>query len=425
MTARALDVWFSGEVAGQLTEQDGVLNFTYASDWEETGRVALSQSLPLDGAFSQTAVHAFFGGLLPEGDLRDLLGQRLGVSATNDFSLLEQLGGDCAGAITIYPAGQALPTRESGVRWLSDDELRQLVHDLPSRPMYAEPDGELRLSLAGAQDKIPVVVENSRVGLPTGDMPSTHILKTPISRLPATVLNEALWSRVGKRLGITCATSRPLRVGDSEVLLVERYDRTVEDGHVKRLHQEDVCQALAIPSTQKYQREGGPGLTDCFAVLRSAAPVPARELPRLLDAWALSFIAANHDAHGKNFSLLYTPEGATTLAPVYDVLNTAAYWKVKEMDRKMAMSVGGEYRPAYVKGRHIDRMLDDAGLGVAPSRRRLAALARDAPDAITDARRELVHEAWDHEHLDNVVEMSLRRARTLADATRPRQRAAV
>ena len=290
MTARALDVWCADTVAGQLTERDGVLAFAYAPEWVESGRFALSHSLPLDGSFSATAVHAFFGGLLPEGDLRDLLGQRLGVSATNDFSLLEQIGGDCAGAISVYPVGEPLPTRESGVQWLSDAELSQLVQDLPSRPMYAEPDGELRLSLAGAQDKIPVVVENSRVGLPTGDMPSTHILKTPISRLPATVLNEALWSRVGKRLDITCATSRPHRVGDSEMLLIERYDRAVTNRQVKRLHQEDFCQALGIPSVQKYQRGGGPGLAVCFALLRSVAPVPARELPRLLDAWALSFI---------------------------------------------------------------------------------------------------------------------------------------
>ena len=107
------------------------------------------------------------------------------------------------------------------------------------------------------------------------------------------------------------------------------------------------------------------------------------------------------------------------------MLSTAAYWKVKEMDRKMAMSVGGEYRPAYVKDRHIDRMLDDAGLGVAPSRRRLAALAKEAPAAITDARRELVADTWDHEHLDKVVEMSLKRTETLAAATSSRPRAAV
>ncbi len=418
MNQRALEVWCFGELAGHLTEADPLLRFTYAPSWVSAGRPVLSQSLPLDGSFTDAAAYAFFDGLLPEGDIRELLGSRLGVSSNNDYSLLEQIGGDCAGAVSLYPVGRASIASVAGVRWMSERELRDLVVELPSRPMFAEPDGEMRLSLAGAQDKIPVVVENGRVGLAMGGQPSTHILKTPIKRLPATVLNEALWSRVGDRLGIVCAMSTPHRVEDVEMLLVDRYDRSVIDGEVIRLHQEDFCQALGVPSSRKYEREGGPGLAQCFQMLRSASRVPAKELPKLLDAWALSFIAANHDAHAKNFSILYSP-GGTGLAPVYDVLNTAAYWKVKEMDRKMAMAVGGEYRPAYIRARHIDRMLSHAGLGVAPSRRRLAWLAAEAPQAIVDARQKLADEFWDHPHLNQIVQMSVKRAETLADAVVP------
>jgi len=413
MNVRVLDVWCFGQVAGHLKDDGATLRFAYTPEWAAAGRPVLSQSLALDGTFEPGAVHAFFEGLLPEGGLRDLLAARLGISAGNEFSILEQIGGDCAGAISLYPSGHAPLPADGGVTWLSDPEVADLVHELPRRPMNADPDGELRLSLAGAQDKLPVVVQDGAIGLPRGGRPSTHILKTPIARLPATVLNEGLWSAVGTRLGIDCAASRPHRVAGAEMLLVERYDRSVgEDLETVRLHQEDFCQALGIDSHHKYQREQGPGLRECFALLRRASRTPAKEIPMLLDAWALSFIAANHDAHGKNYSLLYRPDG-TGLAPIYDVLNTAAYWKVKPMDRKMAMSVGGEDRPDYVRRRHLEQMFRDAGLGSATARRRLRRLARDAPDAVADARAQLVREHWDDEHLDKIVAMSRNRAERL------------
>lgn len=414
MTDRVLDVWCFGHLAGRLTDDGHRLAYAYSDEWLSAGRPPISRSLPVDVEPTSEAVRAFFEGLLPEGELRDLLAARLGVSKDNEFSILEQIGGDCAGAISLYPHEHAPAPGAGGVRWFDDGELAQFVVDLPTRPMAADRDGEFRLSLAGAQDKVPVVVGGGRIGLPTGGRPSTHILKTPIERLPATVLNEAMWARVGAALGITTAHATPHRVGNAEMLLVERYDRqpTDEPGAVLRLHQEDFCQALSIPSNRKYENEGGPTLADSFALLRDAATEPATELPRLLDAWALSFIAANHDAHGKNYSLLYGPHGAT-LAPTYDVLNTAAYWKVKPMDRRMAMKVGGESRPAYVRRRHLDRMLADCGLGPAAARRRLRSLARSAPAAIKTVRSELAAEFWDHEHLDKIVAMSVKRAETL------------
>jgi serine/threonine-protein kinase HipA len=222
-----------------------------------------------------------------------------------------------------------------------------------------------------------------------------------------------MWSDVGRRLGIDCAPSRPDRIGDSEMLLVERYDREVDgSGEVVRLHQEDFCQALGIDGDHKYQREQGPGLADCFELVRRTCRTPGAELPKLLDAWALSFVAANHDAHGKNFSLLYRASG-TEFAPVYDVLSTLAYRGIKPMDRKMAMHVGGEYRLEWVRRRHLERLLSDAGLGSAASRRRLRSLARRAPAAIDAAAHDLRRERWWHAHMDNVVELGHRRAKAL------------
>jgi serine/threonine-protein kinase HipA len=206
--------------------------------------------------------------------------------------------------------------------------------------------------------------------------------------------------------------------------LVQRYDRRGRDGTIHRLHQEDFCQALGIPADRKYQSEGGPSLADCFGLLRRATAVPAPAVLRLLDHVALSFLVGNHDAHGKNSSLLYLPDTAdAVLAPAYDVLSTVAYRKSNNLTRKMAMDIGGEYRPDYVESRHLDRMLNDAGLGVAAARRRLRAQAATAPAAARAVRARLVADGWDKPVLERIVAIVVRRAARLAAlaASQPRR----
>ncbi|HEY3776255.1 MAG TPA: HipA domain-containing protein [Solirubrobacteraceae bacterium] len=139
---------------------------------------------------------------------------------------------------------------------------------------------------------------------------------------------------------------------------------------------------------------------------------------KLLDAVALNFLVGNHDAHGKNFSLLYLPEtGQPVLAPAYDVLSTFAYRRSHYLTRKMAMSIGGEYRPEYVRARHLDRLFEEAGLGVAAARRRLRGMARDAPGAARNAHQQLIETGWDAPVLGRVVELIDERARWLLDLT--------
>jgi serine/threonine-protein kinase HipA len=285
--------------------------------------------------------------------------------------------------------------------------------------MHVDADGEYRLSLAGAQDKLPVVVDSSgRIGLTRGQTPSTHIIKTPIERLNHTVVNEAFCPMVGRQLGADVVDASAQRVAGQEFLLVKRYDRRESDDGIARFHQEDFCQALGVPTARKYQAEGGPSLADCFALVRRATAVPAREVIKLLDDVALNFLLGNHDAHGKNFSLLYAPEsGQAVLAPAYDVLSTFAYRRPHNLTRKMAMSIGGEYRPEYVRARHLDRMFDEAGLGGAAARRRLRGMARDAPGAARNARKQLIDMGWDAPILARIVELIDERARSLLDLT--------
>ena len=416
MTA-TLDVLCFGERAGVLADERDGLHFAYDPAWIGAARPPLSQSLPLDGEPARGAVHAYFGGLLPEGEPRRLLARRLGVSERNDFALLAAIGGDCAGAITLAPPGGPPAAGEREIEWLDDARLADLIATLPDHPMLAGEDGEIRLSLAGAQDKLPVLLEDGRIGITSGRTPSTHILKMPIARFDGTIVNEALCLLFGSRLGVPTVPAQPRRAGDHAYLLVERYDRWRQpDGSFERLHQEDFCQALGIPSERKYEVEGGPSLADCFALVRRATTVPAAHTLVLLDAVALNFLVGNHDAHGKNFSLLRSPQ-ETGLAPFYDILSTLAY---PNLSRKAAMALGGERRPDYVCRRHLDRLCEAAGLGGATVRRRLRAMAREAPEAARFARATLAQDGWDHPVLDAVLDIIDRRARQLAEIAGPR-----
>jgi len=191
-----LDVWLFADHVGTLALRDGRLNFWYAPDWlKQANAVALSCSLPLQAEpFDDHKTRPFFAGLLPEGQMRRLIAQQFQVSGQNDFALLDHIGGECAGAVTFLEPGQALltPTKDDDVQWLSDEEVIAILDELPRRPMLAGKEG-LRLSLAGAQDKLPVVVDGDRIGLPRNGTPSSHILKPAIHAVEGSV--TALRSR--------------------------------------------------------------------------------------------------------------------------------------------------------------------------------------------------------------------------------------
>jgi serine/threonine-protein kinase HipA len=409
---RALDVWLHDRRAGRLEQSDGALRFAYDDDYLAAGGPPLSQSLPLGGGpFDQAATHSFFSNLLPEGDVRRVVARWLGVSPENDFGLLAGIGGDCAGAVSLMAPGIEPKRGEAdAVEWLDERALVAAIEDLPRRPLLANPDEGIRLSLAGAQDKLPVVVDGDRIGVPHGNTPSTHILKTPIDRFEDTVENEAFSLRLARALGLRAANATVGRVGEHRYLLVERYDRAEGASGAVRLHQEDFCQALGTPPELKYQSEGGPSLADCFGLVREATSVPAQDLIDLMEAVTFNFLLGNHDAHGKNFSLLYEPQ-ATRLAPLYDLVSTVVY---PGLTRKMAMKLGGEYRPDYVRRRHVDRFAADAGLGAAAVRRRMLLRAQAAPDVAADVARRTAP-AERRPVIERIVQVVAARAKLLQD----------
>ena len=376
-----LDVYLFQHLVGNLAQVNGRLNFSYTPDWLARSDVrALSHSLPLQAApFDDHATRPFFAGLLPEGNKRKLVAQALQVSRQNDFALLDGIGGECAGAVTLLEPGQALPALQTppAVRWLDDAQLLRLLDEMPQRPMLAGEDG-LRLSLAGAQDKLPVVADGNRIGLPLLGTPSTHIIKPLIASIDGSVHNEGFCMALARAMGLDVAPASVRQIDGRPYLLVTRYDRVPAmgaDATPTRLHQEDFCQALGVPPETKYQNEGGPGLPDAFALLRNTTRPSAVHVLKLLDAVVFNALIGNHDAHAKNFSLLHTPRG-TVLAPLYDLLCTAAYPRLTD---KMAMKIGSKYKFSEVEVRHWTQFAEAAGLSPAQARKRILEMAERLP----------------------------------------------
>ena len=380
--AKTLDVYLHDELVGHLIQDDGgQMVFDYVQSWlNKPGATPLSQSLPLRmERFTRNECRGFFAGILPEESKREIIARNLGISARNDYAMLEQIGGECAGAVTFIPAGQALPERNNSYRTLSSNELAAILKELPKRPLLAGEKG-IRLSLAGAQDKVAVRIEGDEISLPLGGAPSTHILKPGMEHFAGLVFNEALTMNLATAIDMPAAKVETRIVEGIEYLLVERYDRTHRQSGeatvLERLHQEDFCQAQNIVSEMKYQKEGGPSLKQCFRLLREASSAPVIDLARLLDAVIFNYLVGNNDAHGKNFSLLYHGVGTANLeirlAPLYDVVNTIHY---HELSTNMAMKIGGEYLSERVTPRDFEKLAEEAGLAKPLVRRRVPELA--------------------------------------------------
>jgi serine/threonine-protein kinase HipA len=400
--ARHLDVWLLGAHVGTLSQVGGRLSFTYAPG----ATASLSQFLPIRSEpFDDRATRPFFAGLLPEGGKRKQIAKILQVSMQNDFALLDSLGGECAGAITLLESSQS-PQAQSApreVRWLDHAQLLQVLDEMPLRPMRAGDDG-LRLSLAGAQDKLPVVLDTDgiRIGLPLNGSPSTHILKPPIAGVDASVFNEAFCMALAGALKLDVADTKIQTITDGvqqrHSLLVERYDRQVGTPG-QRLHQEDFCQALGIVSEHKYQNEGGPGLAQAFSLLRNATRPSAPHTLKLLDYVVFNALIGNHDAHGKNFSLLYTPLGVV-LAPLYDSLCTAIYPTLTD---KMAMKIGSKYKFSEVQARHWAKFATEAALSPAQVKRRILDIAKRLPVLARATQTVFQAQGNNHPLIDQIV----------------------
>lgn len=372
---QALDVYWDTVLVGRLMQNAvGSLSFAYDSDFMQSAQRGISLSLPLlEKIFEGDGVKAFFSGLLPEESVRTRLAKYLGVSDRNTFALLEAIGGDCAGALALYPA-EIRPTPANthlnDTETLDDVRLAEILALIKRRPFLAG-DG-LRLSLAGAQDKLAVGFEKGRVLLMKDGRPTTHILKPIIDHVKDSVHNELFCMRLAKMVGLNVPFADIHFVNDTPCYIVERYDRErQQDGSVTRIHQEDFCQALGLLPELKYEREGGPSIETCQQVILEYFSLPAADQIKFLSMIIFNYLIGNSDAHGKNFSLVYRGQ-KPELAPAYDLMSTAIY---PDLSSKMAMKIGGEYRPANVFLRHWHRLVPKTKAAQSAINKQLQAMA--------------------------------------------------
>ncbi len=357
----ALLVRIDSDVVGRLwLDKKKNFCFSYDNAWLKDSRIPLSLSLPLRSEpYLDDQSHSFFANLLPEEKMRTLIARNLGVSFNNDYGLLERIGGDCAGAVSLHTEIGELPQQPASYRELSLDELNGIIKELPQRPLLAGEKG-LRLSLAGAQKKLPIYFDGQNYHLGYGAAPSNYIIKPAIEELAGTVENEAYCMALARAVGLDVPPSYIHQHDDVRVFVVKRFDRVATGGITRRLHQEDFCQALQVPPEFKYEIEGGPSLTACADLLRKCSTRSGKDVLSLVNWVIFNYLTGNSDAHGKNISLLLLPNGPM-LSPFYDLLSTRVYAHYG-LTEGLAMKIGGESDPQAIQKKHWELFAEEIGI---------------------------------------------------------------
>ncbi len=338
-----LNVHYCNIPVGRIDcDELGRISFHYDRSWLVSEKAfPISISMPLSDHVYGEVAHFWFANLLPEQRQRTLISRRLKISEANDFGLLRALGGECAGALTIND-GEPITSSHNPRKKVSDEEIMQWIEN-PNLMPIVDQSLAIRLSLAGAQDKIPVIVENGDIYLPAGGLPSTHILKLPSQNFTQIPENEYFVTALARSFGINAHLVQLRKIGKKYVSLAKRYDRLIgSDGKVQRLHQEDFCQAMGYSSFKKYEDEGGPTLSKCINLAAEHSLQPLKSIEQLIKWTIFNVLVGNCDAHAKNLSFVWDSKGGLTLAPFYDLVSTLIY---ESLARKMALHVGGESNP--------------------------------------------------------------------------------
>lgn len=339
-------------VIGRLaSDRNGSPRFEYDEAWRTNPEaIPLSLSLPLaSGSHASDAVTAVLWGLLPDNEhTLQRWAAKFHVSARNPLALLAHTGEDCAGAISFVTPDRVatwMAGASDGVQWMDasavEARLRRVRQDSGAS---REPDDVGQFSLAGAQPKIALLFDNGRWGVPSGRIPTTHILKPPTGEFDGFAENEHFCFRLAHALELPAAPSAVLRFGEEVAICVERYDRLRVGNTLIRVHQEDFCQALGIHPQRKYQNQGGPSPKEMADLIQTHSTRPRDDIETLFRALALSWMLAGTDAHAKNYSLLLGRRGEVRLAPLYDLLSALPYPRLDTHKLKLAMKVGSHYR---------------------------------------------------------------------------------
>lgn len=393
-----------GREVGTVHYKDSRLSFTYSDTWRNASNAyPLSLSMPLGSAtHGHARIEAFLWGLLPDNDrVLHNWGKRFQVSPKNVFRLITHVGEDCAGAVQFVTPERletlitTPATRE--IQWLTEENIAERLRTLRAdHSAWRAASDTGQFSLAGAQPKTALLFERRRWGVPSGRIPTTHILKPPTGEWDGHAENEHFSLQLARVLGLIVPNSNVLHFQDEIAIVVERYDRTRIGNQWVRIHQEDMCQAIGLHPTRKYESDGGPGIRRIVELLTEQSSSPEEDVQTFLDAIVFNWLIAGTDAHAKNYSLLLGQNGAVRLAPLYDLASILPYPSVDMSKVKLAMKIGGEYRLRNIGVRHWQKLASELRLDDAKLIDRIRTMAQAVPDQATTIQKQIEEEGLSH-----------------------------
>ena len=402
MSREIVAILDSREIGRVVPDNRGRLSFTYNEQWR-TADAAYPLSLSMSLALAEHGngkIDPYLWGLLPDNEIvLDGWAQKYHVSARNAFALIASVGEDCAGAVQfVHPelVEPMLAEASPPIEWLDEngvaDRLRALRED---HAAWRIPRDTGQFSLAGAQPKTALLLDNGRWGVPSGRVPTTHILKPPSGDFEGHVENEHFCMELARSLDIPVANSQIMRFRDEIVFVTERYDRIRTEAGFRRVHQEDICQALAIYPTRKYENQEGPGILDIVELLRTYSTNASEDIRTFINAIAYNWLIAGTDAHGKNYSMLIGA-GQVRLAPLYDVASVLPYPDIDIEKAKLSMKLGGEYCLRNIYKNNWGKLAEQLRMGPDGLISRVDDFARQLANQVPDMRRRMTEEGVDH-----------------------------
>ena len=393
--SKRLHVLVDGEHAGTLDRDQSRMTLTYEDDYRHSPNATpLSTSLPLGlQVHSGVPVAAYVDGLLPDSEMVRRRWAAEFHTRDTPFDLIAHVGEDCAGAVQFIREERLNQLDPGGIEWLSDQEIGAWIRQLRIDPAGWLQDVEFgQFSLAGVQSKFALLHDDGRWGRPYGAIPTTHIVKPASSNFAHHEINEHLALALARAIGLTAARSEIVEFDGERVVVVERFDRLRLDGVVRRVHQEDMCQAAAVRPERKYENNGGPSAPIVVSSIRDRSSSVDEDIAAFIDAFVFNWLIANTDAHAKNYGLLLAGSQCR-LAPLYDLASALPYVaKVptlrgpNELDGGrlgLAMSVAGIYRLSEIRKRDWESLFTQFGLDPSAQLSRALSLA-DAVAASMD-----------------------------------------
>jgi len=386
MTAELIALFDGKEVGRVHNDARGRLTFIYSDDWRKAPEAyPLSLSMPLAAKeHGRSVVEAYLWGLLPDNDrILDRWAAKFQVSARNVFALISNVGEDCAGAVQFVTPDRLDAIRngtEDKIEWLDEAGIAERLQALrQDHAAWRLPHDTGQFSLAGAQPKTALLLQNDRWGIPSGRVPTTHILKPPTGHFDGHAENELICLGLARSLGLPTAQSKVMRFGEEIAIVIERYDRQHRGNDIIRVHQEDVCQALGIIPTRKYQNEDGPSPANIVDLLRTYSTDRQTDVDTFAAALGFNWLIAGTDAHAKNYSLLLSGPHVR-LAPLYDVASILPYDTIDLRKIKLAMKVGGEYKLSLIGLRQWQKFAREARVDADKLIEMLIAMSKKLPD---------------------------------------------